>query len=113
MTTSLNIAAATVVEAERRGKLGGLVMAAESLGRFVGPASFATIFAWSITVSPEAASGGNDGLLSKVVDYHFVFFFPAIMYGLVSVLSRRSITSETLKISPPSPPRGEGHEGST
>ena len=75
----LTVASTTVVPLQQRGKFSGLYITVESLGRFMGPASFSTLFAWSI--SPSA--GGW-------VDYHFVFILPAIVMAGTLALSWNS-----------------------
>lgn len=64
----LTVASTTVVPHQQRGKFSGLFITVESLGRFVGPASFSTMFAWSI--SPSARGW---------IDFHFVFILPAVV----------------------------------
>lgn len=91
--SSLMIASTSVVPAQKRGKLSGLFMTTESFGRFVAPAGFATIYAWSIL--PEAPFWA---------DHHLVFTIFAFIYALVSILAWRTLTFETLKLQPPPQP---------
>lgn len=71
--------------AEMRGKLSGLFTMSESLGRVLGPAGFANMFAWSISSSSPAW-----------VDYHFVFFASSIIMVLVSFLAWKTVTDENM-----------------
>lgn len=68
-----------------RGALSGLYNSAGSLGRFIGPAGFATTFAWSISPSSY-----------HWVNYSFVFYTSAALSGSVAVLAWQNFTLETL-----------------
>lgn len=72
-----------------RGKLGGLFNTAESLGRFIGPAGYAVVYAWSVSPSTLDAFGGW-------VDYRFVFYASAAALALVAVLAWKTLTTENL-----------------
>lgn len=87
--SSLTIASTSVVETSRRGKLSGLVMTVESLGRFIGPASFSLIYAWSVSPS---------GARLPLVDYRFVFLLPALAYSIIGLMGCRVLTAEILGI---------------
>ncbi|CAM9933856.1 unnamed protein product [Scytosiphon promiscuus] len=80
---ALTVTSTNIVPQHQRGKLGGLFMTAESLGRFLGPASFSTTFAWSISTY---APGW--------VNYHFVFYLSAATMVAVLALSWRAFTVE-------------------
>lgn len=82
---ALTVASTSIVPQAQRGKLGGLFMTAESLGRFLGPASFSSTFAWSISTS---APGW--------IDYHFVFYLSAAIIAAVLALGWRTFTLEAL-----------------
>lgn len=109
---ALTVASTSIVPQHLRGKLSGLFMTCESLGRFVGPASFSNVFAWSI--SPSAPGW---------VDFRFVFFLPAAIMAVVVALGWRTFTTEALtrppgpRPPPPSPPppllanETRGHHG--
>ena len=75
----LTIATTTVVPRQQRGKFSGLYITAESLGRCMGPASFSTLFAWSIYPSAR-----------DWVDYHFVFILSAVVMAGTLALSWNS-----------------------
>lgn len=77
-----------MVRSDMRGKMAGLYNMTESLGRFLGPAGFATMFAWSI------APNSYDW-----VDYHFVFLLAAFSMAFVSVLAWGTITHENMMTS--------------
>lgn len=74
-----------MVQADMRGKLGGLYNMSESLGRFLGPVGFATLFAWSI--SPSAG---------RWVNHQFVFFVAAACMALVTILAWGTVTPENM-----------------
>ena len=82
----MTIASTTMVESDMRGRLGGLYNTSESLGRFLGPAGSAIMFAWSI--SPSAYDW---------VGYHFAFFLAALSMALVTVLAWGTLTEENMK----------------
>eukprot|EP00752_Nemacystus_decipiens_P005353 g4854.t1 len=90
---ALTVASTTIVPQHQRGKLSGLFMTSESLGRFTGPASFSNVYAWSI--SPSAPGW---------VDHRFVFFLPAAIMAAVLALGWHTFTAETLSKSPRPPP---------
>lgn len=69
--------------------MGGLYNTAESLGRFLGPAGFATMYAWSISSTGSASA-------LDWVNYRFVF---CVMSGLMvgcAALAWRALTEESL-----------------
>lgn len=82
---ALTIAPTTMVPSVMRGKLAGLFSMSESLGRFVCPMGFATMFAWSI--SPSSYGW---------VDHKFVFRFAALSMTVVAVLAWGTITHENM-----------------
>ena len=82
---ALTIAPTTMVPSVMRGKLAGLFSMSESLGRFVCPVGFATMFAWSI--SPSSYGW---------VDHKFVFCFAAFSMTVVAVLAWGTITHENM-----------------
>lgn len=86
---SITIASTSLVGTERRGKLSGLVMTCESFGRFLGPAGFSNLYAWSI--SHYASS-------LPLVNYQFVFFIPAICFAAALPLGWKTLSAENLKI---------------
>lgn len=90
---ALTIAPTTMVPSVMRGKLAGLFSMSESLGRFICPMGFATMFAWSI--SPSSFDW---------VDHKFVFCFAALSMTVVAVLAWGTITHENMT------PSGEGHK---
>lgn len=92
---ALTVASTTIVPRHQRGKLSGLFMTSESLGRFLGPASFSNVFAWSIS---PAAPGW--------VDHRFVFFLPAAIMATVAALGWHTFTADTLSSPPPPLPNG-------
>lgn len=73
-----------------RGKLSGLYLTSQSLGRTVGPACWAVIFAWSIST--------RGGSILPLVDYHLVFNFSAFIMLLVVVLSWDALTEEVMTV---------------
>eukprot|EP00903_Cladosiphon_okamuranus_P022385 g20588.t2 len=74
----LTIGSATLGPPRTRGQLCGLVMTAESIGRFLGPAGFAIIYAWSISPSGSASVDGW-------VNHNFVFCASAVILAIVRV----------------------------
>ncbi|CAM9485595.1 unnamed protein product, partial [Laminaria digitata] len=82
---SLAVASTSMVRSNVRGKMAGLFNMIESLGRFLGPAGSATMFAWSI--SPSSYDW---------VDHRFVFFLAAVSMALVAVLAWGTITHENM-----------------
>ncbi|CAM9645936.1 unnamed protein product [Ectocarpus fasciculatus] len=86
---ALYIGSTTLVPSNMRGKLSGLFSTAESLGRFIGPAGYAIVYAWCVSPSTLAAFGGW-------VDYRFVFYASAAALASVSVLAWRTLTTENL-----------------
>lgn len=62
-------------------------MTAESLGRFLGPASFSTIFAWSISPSPRG-----------YVDYHLVFFIPPVIFAATAAIGWKTLTLKNIML---------------
>lgn len=87
VTLALVVASTSMVQASMRGKLGGLYYTTESLGRFIGPMGFATMFAWSI--SPSTFDW---------VDHNFVFLMSAIAMVLITILAWGTITDENVLI---------------
>ena len=82
---ALTVGTTCVVPVHQRGKLSGLYSTAENFGRFLGPVSYAIMFAWSISDSAP-----------RWVDHCFVFYqCAAVMLG-VTVLSWNTLTSENL-----------------
>ena len=77
------------MSANMRGKLGGLFIMAESLGRFLGPAGYAVAYAWSVSPSAHQVFGGW-------VDYRFVFYASAVIIALAGKLAWGSLTAENL-----------------
>ncbi|CAM9510449.1 unnamed protein product, partial [Pylaiella littoralis] len=95
---ALTVASTSIVPSRQRGAFGGLFMTAESLGRFMGPAGFSNMYAWSI--SPPARGW---------VDRRFVFFLAAAIMALVSALAWRTFSSldeQTKSSSEPAQRRG-------
>ena len=94
---SLTIASTTMVHSEMLGKLAGLYNMSESLGRFMGPAGFATVFAWSISTSSP-----------HWVDCRFVFWAAAAAMALVAFVAWGTLTQEKVMPQPstssPPPP---------
>lgn len=82
---ALAIASTTIVPAEMCGKLSGLFTSSESFGRFIGPAGFAVVFAWSISTSAP-----------DWVDYQFVFFGGALAMLIVTFLAWETVTDENM-----------------
>lgn len=91
---ALTVASTNIVPQHQRGKLSGLFMTSESLGRFTGPASFSNVYAWSI--SPRAPGW---------VDHRFVFFLPAAIMAAVVALGWHTFSAKTLAKSPAPRPR--------
>ena len=79
------MASTTIVDSGMRGTLGGLFNTSESLGRFLGPVGFATMFAWSI--SPSSYDW---------VEHHFVFIVAALSTALYAVLAWGTLTHENM-----------------
>lgn len=82
---ALTVGVTSIVPGHQRGKLSGLYNTAESLGRCLGPVTYAILFAWSISVS---APGW--------VDHRFVFYLCAVVMLGVTALSWSSLTTENL-----------------
>ncbi|CAM9609748.1 unnamed protein product, partial [Laminaria digitata] len=83
VTLALVVASTSMVQANMRGKLGGLYYTTESLGRFIGPIGFANMFAWSI--SPSSFDW---------VDFRFVFLMSAIAMVVITILAWGTVTDE-------------------
>lgn len=81
---ALTVLSTAAVPPNQRGKFGGLFITAESIGRFMGPAGFSNMYAWSI--SPSAKSLG----------YRFVFVLAAIFMGVVGLMGWRILSAENL-----------------
>lgn len=71
-----------------RGKLSGLYLMSHSLGRTIGPACWATMFAWS--VSPEG------GQTISFVDFRFVFAVSALLIAVVALVATKIFTVESM-----------------
>lgn len=87
--SAMTVSSTTVVSADRRGKMTGLVMTAESFGRFMGPAGFAVVYAWSISPAVERI---------PFMNFRFIFFVPALAYltcGIVGWRSLKAVLSRT------------------
>ena len=84
-TLALAVASTSIVPPNARGALSGLYNTVESLGRFIGPAGFATTYAWSVSSSSY-----------HWVGYQFVFYTSAALSGGVAMLAWRTFTHETL-----------------
>ncbi|CAN0434045.1 unnamed protein product [Ascophyllum nodosum] len=84
---ALSIASTNIVPSHHRGKLSGLYNTAESLGRFIGPVAYSTIYALSISRS---------ALEIVCMDYHFVFYASAALMALLTGLAWRTMTSDIL-----------------
>ena len=100
---ALTIASTTIVPQHQRGKLSGLFMTSESLGRVFGPVTFSSVYAWSISLS---APGW--------IDYRLVFVAAAVCMVVLLALGWRTFSVETM--SPPSLPPlplAERTQGST
>ena len=82
---ALTVGVTTIVSGHQRGKLSGLYSTAESLGRCLGPVTYAILFAWSISSS---APGW--------VDHRFVFYLCAVVMLGVTALSWSTLTAENL-----------------
>eukprot|EP00752_Nemacystus_decipiens_P005837 g5273.t1 len=86
---ALSIGSTTLVSPGMRGKLGGLYNTAESFGNCVGPAGFATVYAWSISSSGRASAYGW-------IDYHLVFYASALVLLVCASLAWRTLTHERM-----------------
>lgn len=99
---ALNIATNNAVLATDRGKLNGLVVTVESVGKAVGPSLFAVLFAWSISEadsnpSGESSRGEGDPLAVPFGrNYRFVFCMFAVAMSALGVIGWRYLTHETL-----------------
>lgn len=89
MDVGLVLASTNPAPPSLRGKLSGLYLTCQSLGRTIGPACWAVIFAWSISAPGREIS---------FVDYHLVFNFSAIIMLLVVVLSWNALTEEVMTV---------------
>lgn len=87
MDVGIMLASTNPVPPRLRGKLSGLILMAESVGRTVGPAGWAIMFAWSVS-----ASGKN----SPVGGFRFVFTVSAILMGVVAVMGWKALTEESM-----------------
>lgn len=85
----LTVASTNVGSHNQRGKLGGLFITVESIGRFTGPVVFSNMFAWSISCNGFSW-----------VDYHFVFYLSAVGMAVVAALGWRSLAVEAPKKPP-------------
>lgn len=84
---ALVVASTSMVPDKMRARLGGLFNMAESVGRFLGPAGYATIFAWS--VSPSAYDW---------VGHRFVFYMSAIAIVVVTAVGWKSLALDRLVV---------------
>eukprot|EP00752_Nemacystus_decipiens_P004783 g4354.t1 len=82
---ALSVGSTTLVASDMRGKLGGLYNMFESVGRFLGPAGFATTYAWS--VSPSSPD---------LVNFRFVFYAAAAILAAGAILAWGTMTTENL-----------------
>eukprot|EP00752_Nemacystus_decipiens_P006569 g5915.t1 len=85
----LTIGSSTLGSSRTRGKLCGLVITAESFGRFVSPAVFATIYAWSI--SPSGSTSAH-----RLVDHNFAFYVLAAILAMCALLAWPTLTAEKM-----------------
>lgn len=92
------LASTSPVPPHVRGQLSGLYLMSQSLGRTIGPAAWATMYAWSVSTAPTG------GALIPLVDYRFVFNISALLMGVVGVMVRRTLTTETMTIVVDGPP---------
>ena len=84
---ALVVASTSMVQANMRGKLGGLYYTMESVGRFIDPMGFTSVFAWSI--SPSAFDW---------VDRHFAYLMAVIAMVVIAILAWGIITDENVLI---------------
>ena len=81
------VASTNIVPTHHRGKLSGMFNTAESLGRFIGPVAYSTIYALSISRS---------ALEYWWMDHHFVFYVSAALLALLAGPAWRTLTSDIL-----------------
>lgn len=84
------LASTSPVPPHLRGKLSGLFLMSQSLGRTIAPVAWATMYAWSVSTSPTG------GATIALVDHRFVFNVSALLMTVIGVLSRRTLTAETM-----------------
>lgn len=99
MDVGLVLASTNPAPPSLRGKLSGLYLTMQSLGRTIGPACWAVMFAWSIS---------HPSRNYPCVDFHLVFNFSAFIMLLVVVLSWKVLTEEYMTVvveDPPTAPR--------
>lgn len=93
------LASMKLVPAHQRGKLSGLFLMSQSLGRTIGPAAWSNMYAWSISASHmDNSNGGNndDTNIMQFVGHRFVFIVSSIIFGVTFVLSMRTLTLESM-----------------
>ena len=83
----MTIGSTTLGTSATRGKLCGLIITAESFGRFLGPVGFATIYAWSVSPSASASTHG-------LVNHNFAFYLLAAILALCALVSWTTLTAE-------------------
>lgn len=71
-----------------RGKLSGLFLMSQSLGRTIGPVTWGLMYAWSISPS----GGGR----LPFIDHRFIFTLSAILTAFVAALGCRVLTEESM-----------------
>jgi len=81
------VASINIVPQQHRGKLSGLYNTAENFGRFVGPVSYSTAFAFSISRAADSYPW---------MDHGFVFYLSAVAMFLLAGLGWHTLTSNVL-----------------
>ena len=76
-----------MVSPQQRGLFSGVYNTAESLGRCLGPAGLANMYAFSVSRPAEELVW---------MDYHFVFYASAVAIMLVAVVERWMFTADLI-----------------
>lgn len=88
VSVGMLLASTNPVPPRLRGKLNGLFLMSQSLGRTIGPVAWALMYAWSISPS----GGGNIPL----VDHRFIFIVSAMLSVVVVLIGWHSLTEESM-----------------
>lgn len=108
MWVGMVLASTNPVPPRLRGKLSGLFLMSQSLGRTIGPMAWAVMYTWSISPS----GGGSIPL----IDHRFIFTISAILSAVAVAMSWSSFTEQSMThvvedpLGSPSPPRPNSRE---
>ncbi|CAM9211125.1 unnamed protein product, partial [Sphacelaria rigidula] len=90
ISVGMALASTSPVPPHVRGKLSGLFIMSQSLGRATGPMAWATMYAWSVSSSSAGVA------VMPLVGYRLVFNISALLMGVVALLSHQTLTFNTM-----------------